>query len=143
MTFCSDSTLSGEPEKSLPFKNAKHQDPRLMTMSPLYPCGKPCSRGTHNETVKNLALFSSIINGIMKESRLPISIPWECFQFCNRIEKFYHIYTLKGLCKVKSLHLHRAEILKISHSNRTCTQSQQRKYHNKIFISPRNNAVSE
>ena len=30
--------------------------PRLMTMSPLYPCGIPCSRGTHNETVKNLAL---------------------------------------------------------------------------------------
>ena len=29
---------------------------RLMTMSPLYPCGKPCSRGTHNETVKNPAL---------------------------------------------------------------------------------------
>ena len=39
---------------------------RLMTMSPLYSCGKPCSRGTHNETMKNLALFSSIINGIMK-----------------------------------------------------------------------------
>ena len=30
--------------------------PRLMTMSPFYPCGKPCSRGTHNETVKNPAL---------------------------------------------------------------------------------------
>ena len=45
---------------------------RLMTISPLYPCGKPCSRGTHNETVKNLALFSSIINGIMKKSRLRI-----------------------------------------------------------------------
>ena len=27
-----------------------------MTMSPLYPSGKPCSRGTHDETVKNLAL---------------------------------------------------------------------------------------
>ena len=59
---------------------------RLMTMSPLYPCGKPCSRGTHDETVKNLALFSSIINGIMKESRLRISIPWERYQFFNRIE---------------------------------------------------------
>ena len=59
---------------------------RLMTTSPLYPCGKPCSRGTHHETVKNLALFSSIINGITKESRLRISIPWECFQFFNRIE---------------------------------------------------------
>ena len=52
---------------------------RLMTMSPLYSCGKTCSRGTHHETVKNLALFSSIINGIRKESRLRISIPWECF----------------------------------------------------------------
>ena len=59
---------------------------RLMTMNPLYPCGKPCSRGTHNETVKNLVLFSSITNGIVKESRLRISIPWECFQFFNRIE---------------------------------------------------------
>ena len=27
-----------------------------MTMSPFYPCDKPCSRGTHNETMKNLAL---------------------------------------------------------------------------------------
>ena len=33
------------------------------------------------------------------------------------------IAELKGLCKVKSLHLQRAEILKISHSHRTCTQS--------------------
>ena len=32
---------------------------RLMTMSPLYPGGKPCSTRTHNETVKNLALFSA------------------------------------------------------------------------------------
>ena len=29
---------------------------RLTTMSPMYPFGKPCSRGTHNETVKNPAL---------------------------------------------------------------------------------------
>ena len=27
-----------------------------MMMSSLYPCGKPCSRGTHYETVKNPAL---------------------------------------------------------------------------------------
>ena len=59
---------------------------RLMTMSPLYPCGKPCSRGTHNETVKNLALFCSIIDGIMMETRLRMSVPWECFQSFNRIE---------------------------------------------------------
>ena len=32
---------------------------RLMTMSSLYPCGKPCSRGTHYETVKNPALSPS------------------------------------------------------------------------------------
>ena len=25
---------------------------RLMTMSPFYPCGKPCSSGTHAKTVK-------------------------------------------------------------------------------------------
>ena len=42
----------------------------LMTMSPSYPCGKPFPRGTRNETVKNLTLFSSIFNGIMMESRL-------------------------------------------------------------------------
>ena len=61
---------------------------RLMTISRLYPCGKPCSRGTHNETVKNIAQFSSIINGIMMESRLRVSIPWECFKFFNRNENF-------------------------------------------------------
>ena len=59
---------------------------RLMRMSPLYPCGKLCSKGTHNETLKNLALFSSIINGIMMESRLRISVLLECLQFFNRIE---------------------------------------------------------
>ena len=82
-------------------------------MSLLFPCGKPCSRGIRNETVENLALFSSIINGIMMESRLRISIPFEYFQFFNRIEKFYHIYTVTivihksrnlvvtlGICKV-------------------------------------------
>ena len=30
-----------------------------MTMSPLYPCGKPCSSRTHNETVEKLTLFSA------------------------------------------------------------------------------------
>ena len=66
---------------------------RLMTMSPLYPCGKPCSRGTRNETVKNLALISSIINRIMMESQLRITIPWECFQFFNRIENSITLLT--------------------------------------------------
>ena len=32
---------------------------RPMTMSHLYTCGKPCSTGTHNETVKKLTLFSA------------------------------------------------------------------------------------
>ena len=59
---------------------------RLMTISPFYPCGKPCSRGTHKEAVENLALFSSTVNGITMESRLRISIPRECFQFFIRIE---------------------------------------------------------
>ena len=54
-----------------------------MMMSPLYACGKPCSRGSHNETVKNLLLFSSIISGIMMESHLRISIPWELGSFFN------------------------------------------------------------
>ena len=27
-----------------------------MRMNPLYPCGKPCSRGTHNKTMKNPTL---------------------------------------------------------------------------------------
>ena len=67
---------------------------RLAMMSPSYLCGKPCSRGTHNEAVKNLALFFAIINGIVKESRLRISIPWKCFQFPQLNQKFYHIYTV-------------------------------------------------
>ena len=46
-----------------------------MAMSPLYPSGKPCSTGTHNATVKKLTLFSAIINAIMMESRIRISIP--------------------------------------------------------------------
>ena len=32
------------------------------------PGGKPCSRGTHNETVKRLPLFFAVINGIVIES---------------------------------------------------------------------------
>ena len=53
---------------------------RLMTMS-------PCLRSTllkrdFNDTVKNRAIFSSIINGIMIDLWLPISIP----QFFNQIE---------------------------------------------------------
>ena len=61
---------------------------RIMTMNPLYPCGKPCSTGTHNETVKKLTQFSAFINRIMMESRLRISIP------CQSNRKLYHIYTV-------------------------------------------------
>ena len=39
------------------------QVPRLMTMNPLYPYGKPSSTGTHDKTLKKLALFAAIING--------------------------------------------------------------------------------
>ena len=72
------------------FPNDQCPRSRLIVMSPLYPCDKPCSRGTHNETTKNLVLFSSIINGILIDSRLRISIPWEFFRFLNRIEILSH-----------------------------------------------------
>ena len=42
-------------------------------MSPLYPCSKPCSTGTHTETVKKLTKFLAFINRIMMESLLRIS----------------------------------------------------------------------
>ena len=65
-----------------------------MTMSPLYPCGKPCSRGTHNETVKILALFSSIINGnydrILASNLSPVGV----FSILQSNQKLYHIYTV-------------------------------------------------
>ena len=32
----------------------KEQKPRIMTISPLYPCGEPCSTGTHDEMAKKL-----------------------------------------------------------------------------------------
>ena len=61
-------------------------DRRLTTMSPLYPCGKPCSTGTRIETVKKLAQFSAISNGIMVEYH------WSVFN--SSIESITHIYTL-------------------------------------------------
>ena len=54
-------------------------------------CCKPCSTGTHNETVKQLALFSAIINGVIvvwnyggitASSLNPLGV----FQFFSRIE---------------------------------------------------------
>ena len=65
-----------------------------MMTSPLYPCSKPCSKGTNNETVKNLALVSSIIkwnyDGIMALNLSPI----EGFPILQSNKKFYHIYTV-------------------------------------------------
>ena len=64
---------------------------RFMAMSSLYPCGKPCSTSTHNETIKKLTLFSSVIDGIMIESLFriwkPVGMLWVLI--LNR--KFYHI----------------------------------------------------
>ena len=42
---------------------------RLMTMSPMYSCGKSYSTGTCNERVKKVTLFFAIINGVMMETR--------------------------------------------------------------------------
>ena len=63
-------------------------------MSPLFPCGKPCSRGTHNETVKNSALFSAIINGIMIENCLKSHNPVGVFSILQSNRNFLHIYTI-------------------------------------------------
>ena len=43
---------------------------RLVKMSPLYPCGKPCSPGTHNEAMKKMTLFSAFDSRIMIERLL-------------------------------------------------------------------------
>ena len=45
-----------------------------MTMSPLYPCGKPCSTKLITN-IKKLTLLFPLINGIMMESRLRIVNP--------------------------------------------------------------------
>ena len=39
-------------------------------MSPLCPCGTPCSTGTQNETMNKLNQFSALLGQIMMESRL-------------------------------------------------------------------------
>ena len=67
--------------------NASLLDIRLMTMSLLYPCGKPCSTGTHNETVKKLTLFSKVINGITASNLNPVGV----FSVPQSNRKFYHI----------------------------------------------------
>ena len=57
-----------------------------MTMSLLYPCGEPCSTGTHNTTVKKLAPFSGITASNLD--------PLEVFSILQSNLKFYHIYTV-------------------------------------------------
>ena len=67
-----------------------------MTMSPLYPCGKPCSRGTHNETVTNLKLGPILSNhqwnydGITASNLNPVGV----FSILQSNRIFYDIYTL-------------------------------------------------
>ena len=68
---------------------------RHMKMSPLYPCGKPCTTGSHNKTVKKLNLFSAIISGITvwwnhgfkpKSCRNVIAViqsNWEFYHICH------------------------------------------------------------
>ena len=65
-----------------------------MMISPLYPFGKPCSTGTHNETVKKLTLFFAFINRILMESRLRISNPVGMLSVLQSNRKFYHINTV-------------------------------------------------
>ena len=59
-----------------------------MMMRPLYPCGKPCSRETLNETVKRLALLS--YDGITASNLNPV----EVISIIQSNRKFYHIYTI-------------------------------------------------
>ena len=65
-----------------------------MTTSPFYPCGKPCSRGTHDETVKNLAL--SFFNHQWDYDRITDSNldPVGMFSILQSNLRFYHIYTV-------------------------------------------------
>ena len=64
-----------------------------MTMSPLYSCGKPCSRGTNNETEKNLAhiFFSHQWNydGITASNLSLVGV----FSILQSNRKVYQIYT--------------------------------------------------
>ena len=46
-----------------------------MTMSPLYPCDKPCSAGTHKtETLKKLALFSALDRSIVHDRTAALAL---------------------------------------------------------------------
>ena len=74
-----------------------------MAMNPLYPCGKRCSTGTQNETVKQLTVFYAIINEIIIESRLQISNPIGMLS----LPQFYHVCgnnsNYKSRCLIRTL----------------------------------------
>ena len=57
-----------------------------MTMSPLYPCGKPCTTGPDNKTVKKLTLFSAISIALRWNHGFKSRILWEGYQLFIRIE---------------------------------------------------------
>ena len=54
--------------------------------SPLYPCDKPSSTGTHNQTAKKLTLSAAFRSRVMMESRPLTSHPSEYYMLFNRIE---------------------------------------------------------
>ena len=64
-----------------------------MTMSPLYPWGKPCSRWTHNNSEKLDSIFFNHrwnYDGIMASNFNPLRE----FSILQSNEKFYHIYAI-------------------------------------------------
>ena len=71
--------------KEMDFPKSMVPGPRLMTMSPLYPFGEPCSTGNHNKTVKKLTLFSAIIKMLRWNHGFESRIPSECYQFFHGI----------------------------------------------------------
>ena len=64
-------------------------DTRLMTMSPLYPCSKPCSTGTHIETVTGSLFCNHQWNydGITASNLNPVG----GFSILQSNPTFYHI----------------------------------------------------
>ena len=71
-----------------------------MTMSPFFPCGKPCSAGTHNETVKSLAL-SPVFDRSNQDRMNAVAHGKE-----NAIKTTLSRYLIKKLCKSLKKELH-------------------------------------
>ena len=89
--FCGHNTVSDCLK--VKFSRSRNMDPhgsRLVTMSPFYPCGKPCPTGSQNEAVKSWRYFCLCewnYDGITAsdlESRLRILV-------LRSNRKFYHI----------------------------------------------------